>query len=77
MIKEDMQFNYSKLRGRIVEVYGTICNFSKKMEMSPNRMGRLLKNDSEWNSTEIVKACKLLDIKMVDIKDYFFTIVEK
>lgn len=37
-----MEFDYRKLRGRIIEIYGSVKNFSKAMELSEPTMSMKL-----------------------------------
>lgn len=70
--KELQNFDYSKLRGRIIEKYGTICNFANALEKTPTTMSRYLKNKEYIPSNVIFKCCNLLDIDYKDIAIYFF-----
>lgn len=70
--RDNMKFDYSKLNGRIVTVYGTQFNFSVAMGMSERSMSLKLNNKVPWKNTEIAKAVKLLKIKHSDIPSYFF-----
>lgn len=67
-----MKFDYSKLNGRIVSVYGTQLNFAVAMGMSERSMSLKLNNRVPWKNTEIAKAVKLLKIKHSEIPAYFF-----
>lgn len=68
-----MVFEYSKLRGRIIEKCGTAENFSKTMGLTPNQTSRLMNNHQDWRPSKILQACKVLDIDVTDIGTYFFT----
>ena len=52
-----MSYDYSKLRGRIVEKFGTLGAFSRAMGWSERTNGLKLNGAVEWNQSEIVKAC--------------------
>lgn len=67
-----VRFDYSKLRGRIVEKCGSIDNFAKKIDVTPTTVGRKLSEKSEWSQGEIIKACEVLDISANEIAAYFF-----
>lgn len=67
-----MVFDYSKLRGRIVEKYGSQAAFADAIDMSISTLNLKLNNKSEWSTTEIVEACKLLDVELTDTYSYFF-----
>lgn len=64
---------FRKLRARIMEYYGTQENFADAMDMGRITLNTKLNGKSDWTASEIVKACKLLDIPMVDAWLYFFT----
>lgn len=67
-----MSYNYSKLRGKIIEKFGTLGQFSKAMEWSDRTNGLKLNGKVEWKQNEIVTAINLLDIEPEDIDIYFF-----
>lgn len=66
-------FNYGKLRGRIVEIFGTQQEFAKKMEWSEHTLSKKLTNKVGWKQKEIVKAIELLKLSLDNVKEYFFT----
>ena len=67
-----MAFNYSKLRGRIREVFGTQDRFAEAMGRSNTSISQKLNNKSEWTQKEINRAVEVLGIDDVDIPAYFF-----
>lgn len=71
-MKDRAMFDYSKLRGRIVEKYGTVKIFSKVVGMRDANLTYKLNGKTEFKSSEIFKICKLLDIEE-HILEYFFT----
>ena len=68
-----MTFNYSKLRGRIVEKVGTIKNLAKIAEISEHSLSFKLNNKVEWRQSEIMKLVPILELDPDDIGVYFFT----
>lgn len=66
------KFNYSKLRGRIVEKYGTIGGFANAYGKSRVLVSEKLNNISRFNTDNIVDYCKLLEIPTEEIGAYFF-----
>lgn len=68
-----MAFDYSKLRGRIVEKCGTQEKFANATELSGRSLSLKLNNKITWRDEDIAKALKLLDIPDGEIKAYFFT----
>lgn len=67
-----MVYDYSKLRGRIVEVHKTLKTFSDLMGWSERTNGLKLSGAVEWKQSEIVRACALLDIGIEEMQEYFF-----
>ena len=65
-----MIYDYSKLRGKIVEVYGKAAPFAKAMKLSERTLSLKLNNKVYWKQPEI--ACTLLGIPGSDIPAYFF-----
>ena len=65
-------FDYSKLYGKIKEVYGTQEAFAEDMGISRSAVNGRLTQIVEWKSPEIVKACELLGIPLTDAHLYFF-----
>lgn len=68
-----MEFDYSELRGRIRTKYGTEWAFAEALGMSRETLSSRFNNKTEWTSVEIVEACRLLDIDLIDAPTYFFT----
>lgn len=69
-----MSFNYSKLKGRIIEIFGTQSNFAAEMGWSERTLSLKLKGKRSWKQTDICKALQLLRLTEQDIPDYFFTL---
>ena len=67
-----MAHNYSKLNGKITEVFGTQFRFADAMELSERTISLKLNNKIEWKQNEIAKACELLGIPIASIPAYFF-----
>ncbi len=67
-----MDFDYSKLKGRIIEVYGKQAAFAAAMGLSERTMSLKMKNKREWKQGEIEKACTLLHVPSCEINVYFF-----
>ena len=68
-------FDYRKLYGKIKEVFGTQEAFADAMEMSRTAVNARLKQNVEWKSPEIVKACDLLHIPLSEAHLYFFSLL--
>lgn len=69
-----MEFNYSKLIGRIKEICGTQSNFAKAINISEKSLSNKLNNQKRWRQDQILLACDVLNIANEDIKTYFFTL---
>ena len=65
-------FNSSKIRGRIVEKYGTISNFCKAINKNRTSISRKLNGKSELSRKNIALFCSALDIREDEVADYFF-----
>lgn len=62
---------HKKLRGRIIEIYGSVVKFSEKMGLSYTSTLSKLNGKSEWTMPEVAKACHILDIPFDEISIYF------
>lgn len=69
-----MAFDYNKLRGRIVELFGNQGEFAKAMDWSERTLSLKMNGKVAWKQTDIVKAVGLLKLSDNDIKPYFFTL---
>lgn len=69
----DVVFDYSKLRGKIKEVFGTQAAFAAEIPMSLVSLSEKLNNKVQFSQREINRACVLLQIAKEDIPKYFFT----
>lgn len=67
-----MAFDYNKLRGRIIEKYGSQIKFSKAMNWSERTLSHKMSGKVAWKQPEIIKAVELLGLRKNDIMDYFF-----
>ena len=63
---------FGKLREEIRAKFQNTENFAKAMEMDRSTLSGKLNSKTGWKQTEIEKACKLLDIPMEEVVDYFF-----
>ena len=69
-----MEFDYSKLLGKITEVYRTQSRFSKDMGLSERSVSMKLNGCRKWKQDETARACELLHIPFSEIPLYFFTV---
>ena len=68
-----LDFDYSKLRGRIREVCETQERFSDLMGMSKATISAKINNKSEFTQPEIIRAVEVLNLQYDEISSYFFT----
>lgn len=68
-----MAFDYSKLKGRIIEVFGSQYKFAEAMGWSERTTSLKLNGTRSWKQPDICKAVCLLDLAENDIPTYFFT----
>ena len=68
-----MAFDYSKLRGKIVEKYGSQSAFVRAVGTSENTFSLKMNNKVRFTSDDIVKISKMLDIPEGKIGLYFFS----
>ena len=69
-----MAFDYSKLRGRIIEKFGSQMSFAEAMDISERTLSLKLSGKRMWKQSEICLAINLLGLSDEDIKDYFFVL---
>lgn len=68
-----MSMEYSKLRGRIVEKFGTISAFAEAIGASIATISMKLNGKTEFSKKDIEIWAKHLDIATEEYCDYFFT----
>ena len=66
------KYNFSKLNGKIVEVFGTQLAFAEAMGLSEMTISKKMNGKRPWKQTDMAKACKLLGFPISEIPDYFF-----
>jgi transcriptional regulator with XRE-family HTH domain len=67
-----MAFDYSKLRGKIMEKYGTQREFSKAMGFSERTLSLKLNGKIFFTQSEIKNALEKLGVDKDDVNTYFF-----
>lgn len=68
-----MEYDYSKLRGRIIEKFGTIGNFQKHLSISNVVLSKKMNNRVRLSHDDITQWADLLEIPVDQIGVYFFT----
>ena len=69
-----MAFDYSKLKGKIVEKYGSQLEFAKAFGISENTLSLKLNNKVRFTSDDIIKITDMLEIDKDEVGKYFFTL---
>lgn len=67
-----MSYNYSKLRGKIVEKFGSQAKFADEMGVSTVIINRKLANKCGFSQDDIIKWSELLGIESENYNKYFF-----
>lgn len=67
-----IQYEYGKLRGRIVEKFGTLTNFAKELGVADSVISYKLNNVRDITKSDIFKWSELLDINSDEYGTYFF-----
>ena len=70
-----MIFDFRKLRGRIIEVYGSYAGLAKAIDMSPAQLSDRLQNKIAFKPDEmyLIASKEVLDIPSEEIPRYFLT----
>lgn len=64
--------DFTLLRNRINELYGTEKAFAKAIHWKLQRLESRLTNETEFNRAEIIQIVPLVGLGWQDIKPYFF-----
>lgn len=67
-----MKYLYNKLRGRIIEKFGTQEKFAQNLGISKNSLSLKMNGKTSFSQEDVIKWCALLDIRTEDIGEYFF-----
>ncbi len=66
-----MSFNYNKLKGRIIEKYGTMGAFAEELGISKQILSQRMTNRTRLSQEEIVKWAKMLGIQQDEYGLFF------
>lgn len=69
-----MPYNYSKLKGRIVEKFGTQAALAKEIGWSERTLSLKLTGKTAFSQDDIEKMLQLLGLGHKDIQAYFFVV---
>ena len=67
-----MNYDYSKLKGRIIEKYDSQRSFAEAIGKTQTTKSFKIYGKASWNQDEIVKAIEVLGLSKDDIVEYFF-----
>ena len=67
-----MNLIYNRLRGRIIEKYGSQAEFSEVLGITKTAMSLKMGGKRGFSQQDIVKWCELLDIDFDEIGYFFF-----
>lgn len=67
-----MPYEYNKLKGRIVERFGSQGNFASKIGLSENSVSRKLNCKIGFSQSDMVKWGDILGITQDEYPEYFF-----
>ena len=65
-------FDYSKLRGRIIEKFGSYGAFYNAIGWTRATASNRMTSKAFFTQPEIVMACKMLEIQPENVTEYFF-----
>ena len=68
-----MPYTYDKLRGRIVEKFGTQDKFAQVLGISKTSLSKKMTGKAGFSQADVNKWTSLLDIDNSEIGLYFFT----
>lgn len=69
-----MEFDFSKLLGRIREYGYTQKTLAIAVEMSVSQLNQCLKSKANFKHKKILAICKVLNIPVSDIGAYFYAL---
>ncbi len=69
-----MGLDYSKLKGKIIEKYGSRAAFAKILGCSERTLSLKMNGKRDWKQNEICNVITLFGLSERDIQDYFFAV---
>ena len=64
--------DYSKLRGRIVEKFGTLKAFFDRLSITGVQASNKINGKAGFSQKDVIEWCALLDINLKDVGSYFY-----
>lgn len=71
---EKLIFDTNKLRGRIVEKFGTISKFAERLDVHTSEISAKLNNRRDLTKKDMMIWAEVLEISKSEFGDYFFTL---
>ena len=65
-------FNYAKLTGKIIEVFGSQKEYARFMGLAERTVSEKLNNHAGFKQEEILRTVEGLGLELHDIPAYFF-----
>lgn len=69
---KEMPYTYNKLRGKIIEIYGTQGKFAEKLGVSKNSVSKKMNCQTEFSQDDIIRWSMLLTYRKRSIGGIFF-----
>lgn len=69
-----MAFDHNKLRGRIIEKFGSLGAFAKRVEISATALSNKITGKTSFSDHDIYLWTSLLGIQDYEVSTYFFTL---
>lgn len=66
-------FEYRKLRGKIIEIFGTYGSFADTLNQSAVTVSNKLNGKTQFSQDDIVSWCDALSIPFSEAGTYFFS----
>lgn len=64
---------YAKLKGRIIEKFGSQKNFAETIGLSQTSLSRKMNCETGFSQEDIIRWSEVLEIDRADYGAYFFT----
>ena len=68
-----MPFEYRKLRGRIIEKYGSQDKFAEAIGTTSVTVSKKMTGKVQFSQDDIILWCEALDIPLMEAGPYFFS----
>lgn len=72
-MEENTIYDYSILKGKIVEKIGSRRELAEKLGINETTLSNKLNNKTDFSREEMKKICQILDEPLIKIIEYFFT----